>query len=740
MTSKNIKDETFFGVRFKVLICLFLVLANLILYGQVNQHELINFDDDLYVSDNRYVQSGLNPKTIAWSFSFLNKEYTYWHPLSWLSHMLDVELYGMDSGRHHLTNLLFHIASTLLLFLGLHRMTGALWRSAFVASLFALHPINVESVAWVAERKNVLSTFFWMTTMWAYVIYSERPCFTRYLTVLFVFALGLLAKPMLVTLPFVLLLLDYWPLKRLRMGLVTVRPAIKTQQTAKFFNYRLLNFRLVLEKLPLLALSLVAAYLSSASLQLYGSMKTLDDVPMMLRIANALVSYVKYIAKMIWPHNLAVFYPYPESVPLWQTLGASMLLIGITVLVVWSFRRQPYLGVGWLWYLGTLIPVSGLMQAGLWPEMADRWVYLPFIGLFIMIAWGVADLAQRWQYRRAGLGIITCVVLAALMALTWTQIRYWKNSVRLFEHALAVNQTNWLAHNNLGTALAAQGKNFEAYQHFSESVEIDPGQYNPHNNLGAFLASKNRSTEAIQHFSEALRLNPNSAHAHVNMGTELLKQGRVEPAIGHLNRALSIKPGFPESHNILGLALLRKGKLEAAIGHFRMASRLKPHYTDAQQNLNLALSNHEKLNRAAKNMLESMNFHHDDLDLDFKIKDLLEKKKALEAAISYFQKSLSLQPGYTKIDINNIAVIAETKKMYEKMLSLFQKIIEKRSDNVAVYYHLACVYARMGKIIESIGWLEKAIKGGFNRWDLINIDSDLDTIRNLIDEKWLVKS
>jgi len=740
MTSKNINDETFLGVRCKVLICLFLVLANLLLYGQVSHHEFINFDDHLYVSDNRFVQSGLNQKSIAWSFSFLNKEYTYWHPLSWLSHMLDVELYGMDSGRHHLTNVLFHIASTLLLFLGLHRMTGALWCSAVVASLFALHPINVESVAWVAERKNVLSTFFWMTTMWAYVIYSERPCVTRYLTVLFVFALGLLAKPMLVTLPFVFLLLDYWPLKRLRMGLVTAGPAIKTQHTAKSINYRWLNFRLVLEKLPLLALSLVAAYLSSASLQLSGSIKALDDVPMMLRIANALVSYVKYIGKMIWPHNLAVFYPYPESVPLWQTFGALMLLIGITVLVVWSFRRQPYLSVGWLWYLGTLIPVSGLVQAGLWPEMADRWAYLPFIGLFIMIAWGVPDLANRWQYRRAGLGIITSVVLAALMALTWTQTRYWKNSVRLFEHALAVNQTNWLAHNNLGTALAAQGKNFEAYQHFSESLNNDPGQYNPHNNLGAFLASKNRSTEAIKYFSEALRLNPNSAHAHVNMGTELLKLGKIEPAIGHLNKALKIKPGFPESHNILGLALLRKGKLEAAIGHFRMAFKSKPNYADAQQNLNLALSNHERLNRAAKNMLESMHFHPDDPDLDFKIKDLLEKKKALEQAISYFQKSLSLQPGFNKKDYNDVGIVSETKKSYDKMLRQFQQIMDQRPDFAEVYYHLACIYSRQGRIQASINWLDLAIQKGFARWDLINIDSDLDTIRNLIDEKWLVDS
>lgn len=730
MTSNNFNDEAFFGIRYNVLICLFLVLAILILYGQISQHEFINFDDPLYISDNLYVKSGLNRKAIAWSFSFHNKEHTYWHPLTWLSHMVDVELYGLDAGRHHLTNVLFHILSTLLLFLVLRRMTGTLWHSAFVASLFALHPINVESVAWVAERKNVLSTFFWMTTMLAYVIYCEKPNFTRYLTVIFAFALGLLAKPMLVTLPFVLLLLDYWPLKRLAIGPTAAGTDIALKKSTRFFNCRLFNYRLVLEKLPLIALSVAAVYLASASLRLSGSIKPLYEVPMMLRIANALVSYVKYIGKMIWPLNLSVFYPYPEAVPLWQTLGALLLLICITVFAIYSSKRQPYLVVGWLWYVGSLVPVSGLMQAGLWPELADRWAYVPFIGLFIVIAWGVPDLFKSWVQHRMAFGIITSVILIPLMVFTWTQIRYWQNSVKLFQHALAINQSNWLAHNNLGTALAAQGKNFEASKHFIESMEIDPNQYNPYNNLGAFLASKNKDTEAIKHFSKALQLNPDSAHAHINMGTELLKQGKIEPAIEHLKKALYLKPDFPETHNILGLALLRKGRLEEAIEHFRLACKFNPNYADARQNLNLALSNYERLKQAAINMRESMNFIPDDPNLDLKVKDLLEKKRELEQAVNRFQHSLSLQPGFNKKDGLRIGIVSETKMKYDEMLELFFQIKDQRPDIAETYFHIACIYARNDKILESIAFLNLAIEKGFDRWDLIKSDTDLDNIRD----------
>ncbi|MBC2695325.1 MAG: hypothetical protein HF982_08645, partial [Desulfobacteraceae bacterium] len=357
MNNQNDHSDSIFNIGYDVLICLFLVIATLAVYWQINYHEFINFDDSLYILQNKQVQKGLTSESISWAFSFT--DIAYWHPLTWLSHMLDCQIYGLIPGMHHRTNLILHIVNSILLFFVFQKMTGALWRSAFVATLFALHPLNVESVAWVAERKNVLSTFFWMLTMLAYVHYTTRPGLYRYLLTLLFLMLGLMAKPMLVTLPFVLLLLDYWPLERLR------------NQSP---------FNLILEKIPFFAFSAVSVYISSLSVKYYGIVVSTELVPMQIRIANALVSYVKYIEKMIWPKNLAIFYPFPDTLPIWQILGAGLFLASISFLVFLNLRKKPYLCMGWLWFLGTLIPVIGLKQAGLWPAMADRWAYVPFVG------------------------------------------------------------------------------------------------------------------------------------------------------------------------------------------------------------------------------------------------------------------------------------------------------------------------------------------------------------------------
>ena len=674
-----------FKVSPKVLLYLLLVLAPLCVYWPVSHHDFINFDDDLYVTDNPQVKSGITQDGLAWSFSFKNKEKTYWHPVTWLSHMLDVQLYGMEPGRHHLTNVLIHIANTLLLFVVLHRMTGHIWRSALVAALFALHPINVESVVWVAERKNVLSTFFWMLTLLLYAYYTEQPRLTRYIAMLGVFVLGLLAKPMLVTLPFVLLLLDYWPLGRFMLG----RPL--RDQLASAFN-------LILEKLPLLIFSGLSVYLSSASVQGVGGMKSFQSVPLSLRLSNAVVSNIKYVAQTIWPHNLVVFYPYPESIPMWQVIGALILLLGITLLVFWALKRRPYLAVGWLWYLGTLVPVMGLIQVGLWPAMADRWAYVPLIGLFIMTAWWIPDFTQSRAGRashRKGLATLVLVILAALLVSTWTQIRYWESSMTLFQHALGVNSKNWVAHNNLGTALAALGRNTEAYAHFSE----------------------------------ALKLNPKSARAHVNAGVELLGQGKIDAAISQFRIGLQLKTGFAESHNNLGLALFRKGKLEEAIRHFQLAVKFKPHYADARRNLKLAVSIHQKLNLAVTNLGEAIDFGALDLNLDDRLENLLNRKRELDQIISRLNKSLALQPGFNKLDNNDIPIVTETKKRYEKALPLFWEVNQLRPDSASAYYHIACIYARQDLIQESINYLDQAIQKGFNRWGMIKTDSDLANIR-----------
>lgn len=629
ITTKQLDKKTFFNIRLDVLVCLFLVLATLAIYWPVRNYPFIGFDDSLYVSNNHYVKTGFTCENIKWAFSFADKDKTYWHPLTWLSHMLDAQLYGMDSGRHHRTNLILHIVNSLLLFLVLRRMTKALWRSAFVAALFALHPLNVDSVAWVAERKNVLSTFFWMFTVLTYVYYTERPCLRRYLLTFVAFALGLMAKPMLVTLPFVLLLVDYWPLGRLRLKWLNGNTNERTNIIIKPVNQGTFAFRLILEKVPFFVLSAILIYVASVSLQRVGVVITTDIVPMKLRIANALVSYVSYIEKIFWPQNLAVFYPFPNMVPMWQIIGSGLLLAGVSFVAVRKRRGMPYLVVGWLWYFGTLVPVTGLVQAGLWPAMADRWAYVPLIGVFIIIAWGVPQLAAKWRFGKIGIGIGAGVLLSTLMGITWVQMGYWANSITLFERALAVTSGNYVAHYNLGVSLFSQSKIDEATGHFREALRINPSflgartnlgvalvnqgriaeavqhlnealQRNPlsqtaHNNLGVALAQEGRIDDALQHFNKVLQINPNFDDAHNNLGVVLASQEKFDEAIEHYSKALRINPGFARVHNNLGSALIRKGQLEEAIVHFREALRLRPGYASAKSNLKKALASRDRM-------------------------------------------------------------------------------------------------------------------------------------------------
>ncbi|MBW2440644.1 MAG: hypothetical protein JRH12_09235, partial [Deltaproteobacteria bacterium] len=407
MTRKNMSVKCF--CHNQTAICLFLVLVTFAVFCRVYGYDFVNFDDDVYVTENPRVRSGLTPDNIAWAF---RAENVYWHPLTWISHMVDVQIWGLDPGPQHLTNLIFHMLNALLLFLALNRMTGALWRSVFVAALFALHPINVESVAWVAERKNVLSTFFMMLTLLAYGFYAAKPGLVRYLMLVALFVLGLLAKPMLVTLPFVLLLLDYWPLGRFSVRDATVKRSDRV-------------LSLILEKVPLFLLSGLSVIASSVSVQ---AIKSLEAVPMTMRLGNALVSYMKYMGKMFWPFNLAVFYPYPQSISAGQLLGSIIILVMVSGFAIFLLKQHAYFAVGWFWYLGTLVPVCGLVQAGLWPAMADRWAYVPLIGLYIAIVWGIAELVEKHPSCRKPISVTAILVIGILCATTWLQLGYWKNS------------------------------------------------------------------------------------------------------------------------------------------------------------------------------------------------------------------------------------------------------------------------------------------------------------------------
>ncbi len=716
MSSHKTRFEHFFKIPITIRLCLFLVIATAIVYGQTLNFNFINFDDDLYVTENRFVQSGLTKDSFIWSFSFKDKKKNYWHPLTWISHMLDVQLYGMDPGRHHLTNVLFHLANTLLLFLILNRVTGTRWQSAFVAILFALHPINAESVAWVAERKNVLSTFFWMLTLWVYSYYTKRPGLKRYLSLLWVFCLGLLAKPMLVTLPFVLLLLDYWPLKR-----IVFRQQVRGNQRP--------GVGVIMEKVPLLGLSLLSIYLSSASVQGMGNVMTFQSRPLMLRIANATVSYVKYIAKMIWPQNLAVFYPFPDKIPLWQFTAALTSLIVLSLLVFRERKRRPYLGVGWLWYLGTLIPVIGLVQVGLWPAMADRWAHIPLIGIFIMLAWGVPDLLKRWRFSQSALVAAVTVVLSTCLVLAWVQVGYWKDSFTVFRHALEVTSNNYIAHNIFGIELKNQGKIDEAVTHFKTALKIKPNYALPHYNLANSLELLGEVAEAVKHYERAIRLSPDLASAHNNLGVLLEKQGKLNEAVGHFKAVLALNSDDAGVHLNIGNVLVKQEKYDAAFKHYNEALRIDPGDADVYYNLGIAFNKQEKTDAAINQFSKALKNNPDFAEARYNLANVMVKKGRLDEAIGHYRKALTIKPGYIEI-LNNLAFVLATQKKYEKAIGTLKKLVPLQPDNPKIYYNVAGLYAGQNEISEAIKWLESAFQRGYRNCILIQTDRDLENIRN----------
>lgn len=539
-----------------------LALAVLILtvYFQVHDFELVNFDDRETIVGNTHIQNGLTLAGLAWAFS--TSYAANWFPVTWISHMIDFQLFGLDSGWFHLVNVVIHLASTLLLFAMLRRMTGKLWESAFVSFVFALHPLHVESVAWVSERKDVLSAFFWFLTTWLYLDYVDRPNVRRYLFSLGAFVVGLMSKQMLVSLPLTLLLLDYWPLNRSKTTLIS---------------------RLVTEKVPYLVLSAAASIIAFNVQHQAGAVLSVDSIPLATRAANALISYVAYLGTFFWPSGLAVFYPYPPTLPAWQIAGAALILVAISALAI----RRPYLTVGWLWYLGTLVPVIGLVQVGE-QARADRYTYIPMIGISIMLAWGMSEIMERRA--RFALAMVSGLVCLGWLAVTWTQVPYWRNSVTLFEHAIAVTQNNFIAHLDLGAVLAEQGRTQEALRHLYASVEEKPDHNDGHDTLGAVLGQMGRSQEAAEQFQTAIRIQPNDSEAHCNLGNVLVAQGKFADAAQEFQTALRILPDFVTAHFGLGGALLNLGQTDAAIAQFKEALRLDPNMAAARDGLSKAIA------------------------------------------------------------------------------------------------------------------------------------------------------
>jgi len=540
----------------KVAICIFLMVATFCIYSQVQDHEFINFDDPIY-TQNPNVKAGFTSESVKWAFTTMDSE--DWSPVNWLSHMLDYQLYGMHPKGHHLTNLFFHIANALLLFMVLHRMTGALWQSGFVAAMFAFHPLNVESVAWAAERKNVLSTLFWLLTMWAYIHYAAKPTIKSYGLVFLFFTLGLMSKAMLVTLPFALLLLDYWPLRRLKFEQERGGNETSEKNTAK----RSEVFRLVLEKIPLFLLSVVFSIINfiaaTKSLQAFS-------VPLKERIIHSLITYLAYLQKMFWPSKLSYFYPYPENaLSVTQGIFCGMVLVGITFISIRLIRKAPYFAVGWFWYLGTLVPVIGIVQVG-GHAMADRYAYIPLIGIFIIVAWGVPELISKWRYKEKVLSISVGIIIFTLLITTWRQVSHWKNSITIFKHAIRVTDKKYpslaIIHNNLGIALFAKQKNEEAISHYKMAIKIKPDFAKAHYNLGNTLRKEGRTSEAISHYKMAIKINPDFADAYNNLGAVLFNAKMTEEAIDYFKEAIRIRPGFTAAQKNLETVLLRSEELE----------------------------------------------------------------------------------------------------------------------------------------------------------------------------------
>ena len=634
--------------QLKLLVCLVLTVATLVAFWPVYHSNFVHVDDGDYVLENPRVRTGLTPINISWAFTATHA--FNWHPLTWLSHMLDCQLFGVNPRGPHLVNLLLHLANTLLLFLFFAKVTGALWPSALVGALFALHPLHVESVAWVAERKDLLSALFWLATMWAYLWYTRGESLARYLLVVLCLGLGLMAKPMLVTLPLVLLLLDWWPLGRFG---------------AKGWR------RLLGEKVPLLALVAASCLLTLRAQA--GAMASLQQIPLAGRLANALVAYVGYLAKMFWPSRLAVFYPHPwPALPAWQALAAALLLAGISYLVVRYARRRPYLAVGWFWYLGTLVPVIGLVQVG-GQAMADRYTYLPLIGIFLSLAWGLADLAAGRRLLGRALTLLAAGALLVCLVLTRVQAGYWRDSTTLLEHAKEVTTNNFIAYTVLIELYGLQGKVEEARAMFRQAITANPGYWLAYDNFGKVLTRQGEVEKAVTLFQQAIRLQPDYADPYINLGKIYGNQGKLAEAMAMFQKAVDINPYMVEAYVNLGKGYANQGNADAAIAMFRKAMEVKPDFAAAYSNLGVEYA-------------------------------MLGKA---EEALGMFEKALRLDPDFVEA-YNNLGIAYAQQGRTDEAIALFEKALRINPKHLDTYYNLGLTYANQGRVPEALDLVRRA--------------------------------
>lgn len=701
--------------RMAAALCAGLILLVAAVFGQTVRYGFVNFDDDLYVYGNPTIQQGLSRENAVWAFTHVHS--ANWHPLTTLSHMLDCQLFGINPAGHHAVNVLLHAASAGLLFLVLRKLTGSLWRSAFVAAVFAIHPLRVESVAWISERKDVLSGLFFMLTIQAYVRYVRSPRWTRYAVVLIFFAAGLLAKPMLVTLPLVLLLLDYWPLQR-------VRP--------EAFRWRILR-DLIIEKLPFFALSAGSCVITFVVQQGAGAMEAMARLPLLFRVGNALVASITYIGQMFWPVRLAVLYPL-VPVELWKAVVSLAILAGVTVAAIRLRRSHPCLLTGWFWYLIMLLPVIGIVQVGSQAH-ADRYTYLPEIGLAVALTWLVPGYAAGWRRLRAATAGLALLVVAVLAVGSHKQVSCWQNSEALWTHTLSCTQNNVAAYNNLGLVFMDTRPD-EAIALFQKAIAGKPDYTKALNNLGNVLMNKGCLDEAILRFQEALAVKPGYTDALNNLGYALMQKGRVDEAIVLFQKALADNPGLIEISNNLGYALIQKGRVDEAIECYQQLLRNVPDFGSTNRrealkrieppdagmdparyrdqiakvhyNLVLVLLGKHDFDGALEHCQQAVYLKPGFGDAHAKLGWLLVQNGRLNEAIDQFRQALNSDPRNAEARFN-LGIALVRKGRPDEAVAEFEEMLKPDPENAEVQFHLGMALAAAGKLDEAMRCYRKVI-------------------------------
>jgi len=690
-----------------LLIYVVLALATFIAFGQLCRSDFVNYDDDVYVTENPHVNGGITADSVFWAFT--SPHCSMWHPLTSLSHMLDCQLFGLVPFWHHLTSLLLHTASALLLFWVLKKMTGAVWLSAFVAAVFALHPLQVESVAWVAERKSVLSGFFWMLTIAAYVLYAERPGIGKYLLVILVFCLAVMAKPMVVTLPFALLLLDYWPLGRFQWGRQSREESSAQSESAKVSYQSSSSWLLIVEKIPLFILSAILSVITFIAQQGGRVVVQAEHLPLNSRIANALFSYLTYIGKMIWPSRLAVFYPHPvDMVSVWWVVVATLLLLAVSIWVIRSARSRRYLLVGWLWYLGTLVPVIGLVQVG-GQARADRYMYLPMVGLLIIVAWGLGELVAKWRLRKFIPVLPAGLCLSALMVCTWLQVGYWRNSFTLFTRALDVTSNNYVAHLNLGNVLLRQKKTDGAIAHYKKAIDSYSDYVDAHYNLGLALGLEKRYDEAIEQYYSVLRLKPKHWKAQFRLANAFVGKGQLDKAIEHYNKTLQVKPDDAEVYNNLALALVKKGQINEAVEYYNKSLEINRDSAEVLNNLGNALVKQKKLSQAVIHFEKALALKPVFAEAHYNFANALKIQGRFHEAVKHYNEALKLDPNDADAHYNLGLTLAELRK-YDEAVDCYRAAIQLRPDFAKAYYNLGIALFNQGELDQAIEQFRRVLR------------------------------